>query len=215
MPPTDPKLALRGPVGAVVLAAGAATRMGAPKAVLPLAGRPMVVGIIEALLAAGGFSPLIVVTGHQPDVITAALARYPVTFRHNGDYAAGEMLSSIRTGLDALAGDVAAILLVLADQPGVQPLTLQKLLGHWHTINTPLLVPTHEGRRGHPILLSACLFGEIRSLASTQTLRDVVHRHLCPAAQLPVDDPAILWDIDTPEDYRRAGGLEQFRRGRE
>jgi len=205
MPPaTNAGTAARGPIGAVVLAAGAATRMGTAKALLPIAGRPMIVRVVETLLTAGGFLPIVVITGHQPELINAALQPFPITVHHNPDYAAGEMLSSLRVGIEALTDQVAAILLVLADQPGVHPATLQKLVAHWHTIDTPLLLPSYQGRRGHPIVLSAQLFPEIRALPSARTLRDLVHRHLSPAAQLPVADPAILWDIDTPEDYRQA-----------
>ena len=190
-------------VGAMVLAAGLSRRMGEPKALLPLGGKAMVVRVVETLIAAEGIGPVIVVTGHQADQVAAAVSIYGVTCIHNPDYAVGEMISSVRCGIATLAGKVDAALLALGDQPAVQPETLRQLINARQDHAAPLVIPTFSGRRGHPLILSAVLFSEIQSLPPDQTLRDVVHRHLVSAILVPVDDPAVVADVDTPEDYQR------------
>jgi molybdenum cofactor cytidylyltransferase len=152
---------------------------------------------------------------------------------HNPHYATGEMRSSLLAGLSALPPAAPAFLLALADQPAVQPTTITALVNAYFTpasstglANPPakktlpgtqsagepamqsahpaLVIPITLGKRGHPVVLSTTLAPEIRSLTSAESLKTVVHRHLDAATLVPVDDPSIHDDLDTPADFARA-----------
>jgi molybdenum cofactor cytidylyltransferase len=191
---------------ALVLAAGLSSRMGSFKPLLPVADKPLLFHLLDALAASAAVGPVIVVTGHHAAALTAALAGRPVTTVYNPDFAAGEMLSSVKAGLAALPPAAPAFLLAFADQPAVAPATLRALVQHGHSQSPrpPVVLPTYLGKRGHPVVLSTALVPDIRALPPADTLRSVVHRHLARAALLPVDDPAVLEDLDTPADVARA-----------
>ena len=103
-----------------------------------------------------------------------------------------------------MAGAVDALMLVLGDQPSVRAATLQQLVDGWRQRGTRLALPTYHGQRGHPVILAAALLPEIQALRHPQTLRDLVHANLPLALELAVDDPGVVGDVDTPEEYRRA-----------
>jgi CTP:molybdopterin cytidylyltransferase MocA len=194
---------------AVVLAAGLSSRMGDFKPLMPLAGKPLVHHVIDSLRASGAIGDVVIVTGHQRQRVehaVAGLAGVRVVF--NPIFAEGEMLSSLRAGLAAIerAGPMpAAFFLAFADQPAVGPATIAALRKAFLAQPAvPLALPTHAGKRGHPILLSAALIPEIAALGENDTLRAVVHKHLASASLVEVGDPAVLEDLDTPEDFARA-----------
>lgn len=191
-------------VAAIILAAGMSQRMGRLKPLLPFGDKPMLARVVENLVAAQEIAPLIVVTGHAASAITAALSGYPVTFAHNENYAMGGMLSSVQVGVRALPSNASAFFLVLGDQPTVRPATLQTLLEVWRETAAPIVLPTHNGRRGHPVLFSSRCASEILALPTDATLKACVMRHVAETIQVPVPDESILADVDTPADYERA-----------
>jgi molybdenum cofactor cytidylyltransferase len=193
-----------GAVAAIVLAAGRSQRMGRLKPLLPFGDRPMLARTVERLFAAEEISPIFVVTGFGAEEIARSLREYDLVFVPNPDYAAGEMLSSVQAGVRALPEDCAAFLLALGDQPMVLPATFRALIAAWRETHAPLVAPTYEGRRGHPVLFSAECRAEILALSAGETLKTVVARHAARRIEVPVPDPAIRMDVDTPEDYERA-----------
>lgn len=190
-------------VAALVLAAGMSQRMGRLKPLLPFGDRPMLARVLECVQAVESISPILVVTGHRAQEIEHAVQDYNVIWTHNAGYADG-MLSSVQCGIQALPKQGDAFFLLLGDQPGVHPDTLRALLQTWMATHAPIVLPTYEGKRGHPILLSAHLIPEILALPPEATLKTVVERHSMATQQVAVADPAILMDVDTPEDYQRA-----------
>jgi len=192
-------------VAAIVPSAGLSRRMGSPKPLLPLDGKPLIVRVLDALAAARPIAPVIVVTGHQREEVCAAVAGRDVVLVHNPAYAEGEMLSSIQAGLRALPPTgVDAVMIALCDQPLVRSQTITQLLTGWSRARPRVLLPRYNGRHGHPIILSAAGIDEIQSLDGKRgaTLKDYTSRH--ERLDLDVDDPAVLHDIDTPEDFHRA-----------
>lgn len=200
-------------IAAVVLAAGMSRRMGRPKALLPLGGLPMIARVVEPLLAIDAIDPIVVVTGHHADQVVAAMDGNQVEFVHNTNYVDG-MLSSVKVGLRAIAGRCDAFFLALGDQPLVQPTTYLEMLnrdmGLWLMPNrshapearATMLQPTFDGRHGHPILLSAQSIEPILALTADATLKD--YTRSVSTIEIPADDPGVLADIDTPEDYDHA-----------
>lgn len=171
--------------------------MGAPKPLLPLAGKPMIRHVIDTVARIA--DPIIVVTGPTDlsscldDVLLVANPRY----RESG------MLVSIQMGIRALPVECNAVLIALADHPLVQPETIDALVEMWAHTGTQIVRPRFEGARGHPILLDRACFERVLSLGPDQTLKSIFTGNQHAAVDVEVDDLGILIDIDTPDDYAR------------
>ena len=188
---------------AIVLAAGLSTRMKAFKPLLRLSGELLIHRVLGCLRESGVIGEILVVTGHLAAEIEAAVGTRGARTVFNERFADGEMLSSVQTGIRALPADGRGFLLAFADQP-VRPHSVRAIVEGFQSANAPLSLPLFGGKRGHPVVISQSLAPAILALASHQTLRAVVQEHLSRAAMIPVDDPWVLEDLDTPEDFARA-----------
>jgi len=190
---------------AIMLAAGLSTRMGAFKPLLRLGKLTLIEHALRALHSSDSISEVLVVTGHRSEEIRNHLDGRPGTrIVVNDTYDSGEMISSVQRGISAFPPESPAFLLTFADQPRVQPQTISSLVHSFFKTKPPLVLPTHAGKRGHPIVISTALAPEILALRNPETLKTVVQRHLPSALMLPVPDPTVLEDFDTPEDFQKA-----------
>lgn len=172
--------------------------MGRDKALLPYAGTTFLERLIDLFLPR--VAPLVVVLGHNAGRIMVAMRERPgVQVAINYKYKDGQ-LSSLKTGIAALPSDAPAALVTLVDHPAVAESTLDAILAY---ASAPLVIPRYQGRRGHPVLLSRALLDEIAALPPHASAKQVIHAHLTEAAQFDLDDPGVLRDIDTPEDYEQ------------
>lgn len=183
---------------AIVLAAGASSRMGRPKALLPVGGRPAV-EVVCATLRAGGARDVVVVVGRHAAEIRAGADLGAVRVVDHAGWEAGRT-SSIQAGLAALPADAAWTLLALVDMPLVRAQTIRALLAAPRE-DADVLVPLHDGRRGHPILLARSLFARIAALGPDEPLTSVVRA--ARRRDVTVDDPGVLLDFDSPDDLSR------------
>jgi len=184
-------------VAAILLAAGQSRRMGTCKQLLPLEGRTIIARSLEMLLA-GGVGELIVVIGPDDDEVARAVRNYPVTIVRTTD-TRGDMATSVRTGRDILSPAAPAAVIALCDYPLVTAATIARL-GEAHRLNPhAIIIPCHNGRRGHPPLFPRHL---LDTLVAPLTLRDLQHRNPEWIEYLETDDAGVLIDMDTPEDYR-------------
>lgn len=192
-------------VGAIVLAAGRGTRMaGGVKQTAEVAGSPLVAHAVAAARD-GGCAPIVVVTGHAAPAVRAALAEADVTFVHNGDYAEG-MATSLKAGLAALPADRDAVVVLLADMPGVTGALVEKLIAAYDPLAGRLIaVPVAGGRRGNPVLIARRFFDELKTLSGDIGARDVIRAYPEAVAEVAAD-AAALTDLDTPEALAAAGG---------
>jgi molybdenum cofactor cytidylyltransferase len=184
---------------AIVLAAGRSERMGTQKLLLPIGGKPVITGIVDEIQQ----SPLqltIVVTGHDGKVIQAALKGREATFVENPE-PQGDMLSSIRCGLRAIPEQCTAVLVVLGDQPGINAELVFKLIDVFTSSGRGIVVPTHLGHRGHPVLIAARFRDELLRQHDDLGLRGLLDVHHREIQQVEVANA--MADIDTPEDYQR------------
>jgi CTP:molybdopterin cytidylyltransferase MocA len=182
---------------AVVLAAGASTRMGRLKALLPVRGRTLLASAVSPFLDAG-LARVVVVLGFQADVVRAG-AGLPedarLAFAVNEDWPSG-LSSSLRAGL-AACPTAEAVIVALGDQPNLRADLVGRLVAA-AAGGAPLVVPMHDGRVGHPILFRRELFDELRQLSGDAGAREVVRRHIDRAAIVAGDPPR---DLDTEADY--------------
>jgi molybdenum cofactor cytidylyltransferase len=200
----DPVVEVRGRVGAVVLAAGESRRFGATKQLLPWEGSTLLGHVVDVALASGA-QPVVVVLGHQADACRAALGRRPVQVVVNPDWAQGQS-TSVRAGLAALPDNVSGALFPLVDQPGVSPAVFNALIERHQATLAPVVWPEHEGRRGNPVLFDRNAFPYLMRLTGDSGGRPVLQAFARHAERVPVPDPGVLLDIDTPDDYARARG---------
>ncbi|MFH6782360.1 MULTISPECIES: nucleotidyltransferase family protein [Methylobacterium] len=186
-------------VGTVLLAAGRGTRFGAsPKLLSPLDGKPLVRHAAEAALAAG-LGPVVAVLGHAGGEVRAALGGLDLILVENPDYAAG-LSTSLRAGLGALPDDVAASLVLLGDMPRVGSGLLVRLAEAFRgaAVAPSAVVPVRDGRRGNPVLLNRRLLADgLAGLTGDRGAGPLLARR-GDVLELPVEDPGILVDVDTP-----------------
>ncbi len=190
-------------VAALVLAAGQARRMGANKLIQPLAGQPLVRHAVEAALASQA-EPVILVTGHQREAVEEALEGLDLLSVHNRNYAAG-LSTSLKRGLAALPEGIDAAVVVLGDMPRISPKVIDRLIASFNPLEgRAICLPTFQGKRGNPVLLGRQFFAEAQTIEGDQGARELLEEYAELVAEVPMDDAAILLDIDTPEALERA-----------
>ena len=195
-------------IAALLLAAGESTRMGRMKQLVPWDGRPLVAWQAEQLRD-GGAGEVVVVLGHRAEEIRAAVPPW-CRVVINEAYRDGRA-TSLRAGACALADDTEALLIINVDQPRPAWLS-RRLVERWRSARAPIVSPKFPRRFGHPVLLDGALLPELREVdEATQGLRAVVQRHASDAVAVPIDNEALDYDMNTPEDYEAA--LAAFERG--
>jgi molybdenum cofactor cytidylyltransferase len=196
-------------IAAVVLAAGASSRMGRPKALLrDPDGCPFVARIVRSI-AGAGVQRIVVVTGEHHLGIAQALEserQEQLLLARNPDPARGQ-LSSLWTGMQALDGDQPdALLVTLVDVPMIAPSTIRHVVDSWRRTHAPVVRPVMGEQHGHPVLFDASVFGELRQAPLEAGAKTVVRAHASDMIEVEVADPGCLVDIDTPEEYRKLRG---------
>lgn len=194
------------PVAGLVLAAGRSTRMGERNKLLQnVRGEPLVRHAAKAQLASRAH-PVFVVTGHQREQVEAALAGLDLRFVHNPDFASG-LASSVKAGLAALPAEVAGAVVSLGDMPNVTPAVIDRLAETFaDSPEAQAVVPTLFGQRGNPVLLARALFPAVAGLSGDQGARRLLDAAGEGIVEVPLDDPAIALDIDTPEALKALAG---------
>ena len=218
--------AARPRLAAVVLAAGASSRMGGPnKLLLPLGngpvlprsgwpGEPWTVldGVLEAA-AAGLFAEVVVVTGRDAESVARLSGRHagrvPLRTVYNAAWAGG-MGGSIAAGVAAADARADGYAVFVGDAPFVRLATLARLRDAFAALpglpaqDAAVVAPRFEGRRGHPVLFSAALRAELLALDGDAGARRVVERHAGSLRCVDTDDAGVVLDLDTPDAYRDA-----------
>ncbi len=190
-------------ISAVVLAAGLSARMGRPKLLLPYGEHTVVEQVISVLLSSPA-DEVLVVTGHEREAVESALSGWSVRTVFNSDYAAGEMLSSVQVGLEAVAAESRAALLAVGDMPAVEPGVVAQLLAAYRIArDTCVYIPSYRMRAGHPILVPRSYWPAILALPRGASLRSLWQAEGSRIHWVTVDTPSVLRDIDTPADYER------------
>lgn len=186
-------------IAAVILAAGAARRMGTLKQLLPLAGRPLVWHAASAACRSGA-DDVIVVAGARGESVAAAVAGLPVRLAINPRWREGQA-SSLRAGLAAVRPETTAVVFMLADQPLVTPALVDALIAAYRGGGT-IVAPTAGGRRGNPVLFDLARWRQgLTALAGDAGARGILAA--CPdeVTAVPVADARVFLDVDTPADY--------------
>jgi len=186
----------------VVLAAGSSRRMGRPKQLLEVGGRPLLEGVI-ASACASRLDEVVVVLGANADAILDQIDLGRARAVVNPDHAAG-MSTSLRAGLAALGPEVAVAMVVLGDQPAISGALLDELLDLRVRSGLPAAALSFGGLLHPPVALARELWGDLRSLEGDVGCRAVIRAKPELVAALPYEgDLTHPVDVDTPEDYAR------------
>ncbi|MBI5950327.1 MAG: nucleotidyltransferase family protein [Chloroflexi bacterium] len=186
-------------VAGIILAAGAASRMGQPKLLLPWKGEALICHAARTALQSG-LDPVVVVTGAGAADIQNALAGLDVTLVHNSAWQNGQS-ASVRAGILALPASVEAVLFLLGDQPFVSPDLIQSLAQKFLETHPSILAPFVGDKRANPVLFSREMFEVLCQLQGDAGARSIFKQY--PPEPMQWADERILFDIDTPEDYQR------------
>ena len=178
--------------------------MGSLKAVLPWRGTTLIEHQIRSLVDAG-VHRVVVVLGHEanrlkPIVDSVEGAHWVV----NNDYVAGKT-TSIKAGLNYLTFlHTKQVVLLSVDQPRRSD-TVRMLLERHISLSNTITIPTYNGKGGHPIVLSESVLLEVANIEEeTQGLLAVVRHHKEETDRFEIDDPSLVWDLNTPEEYKQA-----------
>jgi molybdenum cofactor cytidylyltransferase len=187
---------------AIILAAGSSTRMGSQKMLLPYGESTILETVIQNVLSSAVDSVLVVL-GANHDQIRKVINPLPVEVCINDKHESG-MLSSVICGFSALPDDTGTALLFLGDQPEIPPQVSNAIIEAYNDSLHGIVIPLTNHRRGHPLLVDYKYKREIRKLDLEKGLRTLMHHFPEDVLEVEVEEPGILLDIDTPEDYSLA-----------
>jgi molybdenum cofactor cytidylyltransferase len=195
-------------VTGVILTAGQSRRMGRPKALLAAGDGDTFLSVLIRTLTAGGTGDVLVVTRPAEVGLGLEIARASgagqVRQVENPVAEQGGQLSSIVAALAAVDARAEAILVVPVDMPLVRPSTVRRLIEAFRDSQAPILRAVCGGRHGHPVIFARHVFEDLRGADPALGARAVVRAR--GAVDVEVDDPGVLEDIDTPDDYERHFG---------
>jgi molybdenum cofactor cytidylyltransferase len=192
---------------ALIPAGGKSVRMGRPKLTLPLGARSVLECVVVALRAAGIEQVVVVVGPHVPELVPlaeAAGAQVCLLAQETAD-----MRATVEEGLRWLEHHfhpqpTDGWLLVPADHPLLDPTVVRSLTAAWQASpGHSVIVPTHQGRRGHPVLIAWHHVAGIRAWPAGLGLNRYLRQQSAETLEVPVASEAVLWDLDTPADYER------------
>jgi molybdenum cofactor cytidylyltransferase len=190
-------------IAAVILSAGESSRMGRPKALLPIQGQTFLERIVAALTEAG-LRQIFVVLGHNAESMAGEIAHLPVNLLVNPDYCKGQ-LSSLQVAVRQLLADedCHGMLVHLVDHPYIDANLVNLLLQRFQTSGKLIVLPRFHGKRGHPVIFARSLFEELLRAPLEEGAKAVVNAHRAETFEIDTADEGITVDIDTPELYRQ------------
>jgi molybdenum cofactor cytidylyltransferase len=190
-------------IAAVVLSAGESSRMGRPKALLPIEGETFI-GRIVGSLKRTQVGKILVVLGHNAGPLAVAIGALPVEILINPNYQLGQ-LSSLQVAVRTLLPDpdCDGMLVHLVDHPYIDASLVDRMIRQFYESKKDIVVPRCRGKRGHPVLFSRRLFGALLDAPMDQGAKAVVNAHGDATLEIETDEEGITVDIDTPELYRQ------------
>ena len=188
---------------AVILSAGESSRMGRPKALLPIAGEMFIERIVGALKQTS-VGKILVVLGHNADEMKQRVRHLPAEILVNPDYKLGQ-LSSLQAAIRHLEKNpaVEAMLVHLVDHPYVDAKLVETMIKRFAESGKLIIVPRYNGKRGHPVIFSRELFVELLNAPMGQGAKAVVNAHREDTLEIDTDYEGITVDIDTPDIYQK------------
>ncbi len=191
-------------IAPIILAAGDSTRMGYPKALLPL-GSDMFLTRILGILRNVGLPKPVIILGRAASIIQPQIKGWPADIRINPDPSRGQ-LSSIQVALSHLSPESIAGLIWPVDQPAVSEDLVRRLTQLFIDSKSKIACPIYGGKRGHPAIFHRDLFPEFMDAPLEEGPKKILMRHQNATVLLPTQEPGTVKDIDTPAEYQELTG---------
>jgi molybdenum cofactor cytidylyltransferase len=188
-------------ISGLVLGAGASSRFGQPKQLLPFRGTNLLGWVINQAERATGLDEVVVVLGRAADEIREKVVFGNAKVIENPVFGSG-CASSYRAGIGALDPRSDAILIILGDQPGVDPDTIDRVADEWRGGDGQIALASYRGRKGHPMLFARPLFDKLVGLHGDKAAWKLVDANPDLVRVILFDRP-FPEDIDTMEDFQR------------
>lgn len=188
-------------LAAIIVAAGYSFRMKRFKPLLSLGGSTVLEQAVHSFLKSG-IRDIRVVVGHRANELYPVLDKLGVQTIVNPNFSEG-MFSSVTAGVKSLSPDIKGFFLLPVDNPIVSRGTLAKLQNTFFTTELGIIYPSHQGMRGHPPLISSRYVNKVMTWNEPGGMRALLDQNEHDAIDVKVDDPGILLDMDTPEDYQQ------------
>jgi molybdenum cofactor cytidylyltransferase len=183
----------------VILAAGASTRLGQPKQLVRLGGRPVLHRVVGEAVAVAGSSVTVVLGAHAGE-LSRLLQNSPASVLVNRHWEEG-MASSIRCGIAAAPASADAVLMLLGDQIAVSADDLRRLISAWGGHDTVIAASVYRGTLGVPAIFPRFCWSELAELRGDCGARAIIHRYAARLVHVPMASAAV--DLDTPADLAR------------
>ena len=190
-----------GGIWAIILAAGESKRMGFPKMLITFNGKTMIENVISNITGSDVDNTLVVLGAHS-EAITDVIRKSGVKYCFNDIYKEG-MLSSVQCGFRNLPSDIEAVLIFQGDQPFITPRVINTVIDAYRLSGKGIVIPVHEEKRGHPLLIDRKYRDETDKLDTREGLRSLAYRYSDDVLEVETDDPGILRDFDTYEEYSK------------
>ena len=187
-------------ISAILLAAGESKRMGKLKQLMPFGQNTIVEQAIDNLLNSV-VDETIVVLGYRAEEVIKTIAAKPVKLVVNPDYEQG-MSTSIIAGLNLVDSRTQAVMLILGDQPLINSQTINRLIEAFYNHDKGIVIPTYQGRRGHPTIFTIKYREKLLGLKGDIGGRQIVKDHPGDILEVTVNSESIVTDIDTINDYQ-------------
>ena len=188
-------------ISALLLAAGESKRMGRQKLLLPFGTSTIIEQTIDNLLNSRA-DEIIVVVGYRAQELVTKIGRKPLKIAVNPHYQQG-MSASIIAGLNLIDNNAKAVMIALADQPGISSKIIDKLIEEFRQDNKGIAIPVYQGNRGHPVIFSIKYKSALLKLTGDVGGRGIIEKHRDDILEIPVDSKDINVDIDALSDYER------------
>jgi molybdenum cofactor cytidylyltransferase len=186
-------------IWAIILAAGESRRMNSPKMLLPFRGSTIIGTVLENVLKSE-IKNILIVLGSSHNEIAIALSGYKVKTCLNNNFQEG-MLSSVKCGFRSVPDNFSAAVVLPGDQPMIPPQVLNAIVNSWRNTGSGIIIPLHNGKRGHPILIDSKYKLEVEKLTSDEGLHALPVKFKKDVMEIEMNTPEILRDIDTRDDY--------------
>ncbi len=189
-------------VAAVILAAGQSRRMGEQNKLLAtVAEAPMVSHVLRAAVDSE-VEQVVVVTGHEAELVQQALLADEAEIVFNTDYMSG-LASSLRTGIGALAEEMDGVVILLGDMPLISAGQINELIAEFNpAMERDIVVPFRDGQRGNPVIWSRRYFPALKALTGDTGGRSLIEQNIGNIWDVPMTDDAVFTDFDTPDSLR-------------
>jgi molybdenum cofactor cytidylyltransferase len=190
-----------GAIWSIILAAGESKRMGFPKLLLQFNGKTMIENVIIHV-AQSDSDGILVVLGAGREELVELIRKYDVTYCYNENYREG-MLSSVQCGFKNLPLDIEAVMVFQGDEPFISPEVINSVTEAYRSSGRGIIIPVYKGKRGHPLLLDIKYRDQIDNLDQNEGLRSITKIYYDDIHEVETDEPGILRDFDTLDDYKK------------